>query len=63
VVWEEEDAGRGEKVLLALPNFSYLLVVDRRGQYVLPWTACPVEQSHAHRKLLARSRRAMTPKS
>lgn len=63
VVWEEEDPRRGDKVLLALPDFSYLVVVDDRGDYVLPWTAYPVDRDHARRKLADRCRSALSAKS
>lgn len=53
-VWEERDPKRGAKILLALPDFSYLVVVDDRGDYVLPWTAYPVEREHSRRKLAKR---------
>jgi hypothetical protein len=53
-VWEERDPKRGRKVLIALPDFSYLVVLDDRGEYVLPWTAYPVERDHSRRKLAKR---------
>jgi len=37
--------------LLALVDFSYLVVVVDRGSYVLPWTAYYVEQEHSRTKL------------
>lgn len=55
--WEESDR-RGRKVLLTLPDFSYLVVVDIRRGYVLPWTAYPIERSHQRRKLQTRYLRA-----
>jgi hypothetical protein len=58
VTWEERDPKRGSKILLALPDFSYLVVVDDRGDYVLPWTAYAVEQGHSRRKLEKRYRQA-----
>jgi hypothetical protein len=61
--WEEEDPKRGAKVLIALPDFSYLVVLDVRGDFVLPWTAYPVEQDHTRRKLQQRCSAATSQKS
>lgn len=54
--WKEHDPKRGTKILLALPDFSYLVVLDDRRDYVLPWTAHPVEREHSRRKLENRYR-------
>lgn len=62
LVWAERDPRRGTKVLLALPDFSYLVVVDDRGDYVLPWTAYPVEREHSRRKLAKRYLEAQAQK-
>ena len=37
--------------LLAVEDFSYLLVLDDRGEFLLPWTAYCVDQEHRRRKL------------
>lgn len=37
--------------LLALEDFSYLLVLADRGKFLLPWTAYPVDQAHSRKKL------------
>lgn len=37
--------------LIALNDFSYLVVIAERSTYVLPWTAYPVEQTHRKLKL------------
>ena len=63
LVWDEEDPRRGPKVLLALPDFSYLVVVDDRGDFVLLWTAYPVEREHQRKKLAKRYHDAQTQKS
>lgn len=39
------------RILLALDDFSYLVVLADRGHYVLPWTAYCVERDHQRRKL------------
>jgi hypothetical protein len=54
VLWEEADPRRGPKVLVALADFSYLVVVDDRGDYVLLWTAYPTSHEHERRKLRRR---------
>lgn len=61
--WEEIDPKRGKKVLLALSDFSYLVVVDDRGDYVLLWTAYPVERGHRQRKLRQRYNASIAGKS
>jgi len=48
--WTNTRKGR-LRILLALPDFSYLVVLADRGDYVLPWTAYPVTQLHRQRKL------------
>jgi hypothetical protein len=50
LVWENRR--RDEvRVLIALPDFSYVVVLADRGEYILLWTAYPVEQPHRRRKL------------
>ncbi len=46
----ENQRGSEWHYLLALPDFSYLMVVADRGDYVLPWTQYAVEFSHRQRK-------------
>ncbi len=43
--------GSDERILIALPDFSYLVVLADRGDFVLLWTAYPVEHDHQKRKL------------
>lgn len=44
-VWEQQ--GRREpRVAIALPDFSYLVIVTERSDYVLPWTAFYVQYAH-----------------
>lgn len=54
VLWWKERRGSKDRYLLALNDFSYVVVVDDRGDYVLPWTAYYVEQPHRQRKLQKR---------
>lgn len=51
ILWWKEKRGASERYILALPDFSYVVVVDDRGEYVLPWTAYCVEYDHQRRKL------------
>lgn len=50
IVWWKEGRGNEERYLLAPEDFSYLVVVADRGDYVLPWTAFCVEYSHQREK-------------
>jgi len=40
-----------ERILIALWDFSYLVVLADRAEYVLLWTAYPVDFEHSRRKL------------
>lgn len=45
-VWSKDQStpkGRDVRVLIALEDFSYLVVLSDRGDFVLPWTAYPVD--------------------
>lgn len=43
--------GREERYVLSLTDFSYVVIIADRGEYVLPWTAYCVEQRHRREKL------------
>lgn len=49
-VWANE-RGRSKRWLIALQDFRYLVVLDDRGTFLLPWTAYPVEFTHSRNKL------------
>lgn len=49
-VWREPN-GSGHRVLIWFAAAEYLVVLDERKDYVLPWTAYPVEREHQQRKL------------
>ena len=55
LVWTNErrrsSHAKSLRWLIALANFSYVVVVDDRGDYVLPWTAYTVVEHHRRRKL------------
>ncbi|MFZ0828840.1 MAG: hypothetical protein WAO02_15595 [Verrucomicrobiia bacterium] len=50
IVWWKNERRQEERYLLALPDFSYLMVVADRGDYVLPWTQYHVEHPHQRQK-------------
>ncbi len=49
-VWQTK-RGRAKRIVIALVDFSYVVVLDDRGEYVLPWTAYCVEREHRRVKL------------
>jgi hypothetical protein len=51
LVWWKNQRGTNESYVLALADFSYVVVVADRGDYVLPWTAYCVEKPHRQQKL------------
>ncbi len=51
VVWWRNRRGRESRVIIALPDFSYVVVLAERDTYVLLWTAYHVEREHRRRKL------------
>jgi hypothetical protein len=48
--WKNTRKGE-ERYVLALADFSYVVVIADRRSYVLPWTAYCVEEEHRRRKL------------
>jgi hypothetical protein len=50
LAWAQQ-RGSDQRIVLALPDFSYVVVLADRGEYVLLWTAFPVEREHRRRKL------------
>ncbi len=54
LMWRNRRAtksGQKHRILVALPDFSYVVVLDDRGEYVLLWTAYCVERAHQREKL------------
>jgi hypothetical protein len=43
--------GKEERIVIALEDFSYVVVLADRGDYILLWTAYCVEREHTRRKL------------
>lgn len=50
ILWWKEKRGSEERFILAIEDFSYVMVVADRGNYVLPWTAYHVGYEHQKRK-------------
>lgn len=55
IVWWKTERqsfrGKVKRYVLALPDFSYVVIIDDREDYVLPWTQFPVEYSTQREKL------------
>lgn len=51
VYWWKTRRRNETRYLLALPDFSHVIVIADRGDYTLPWTHYPVLQEHRKRKL------------
>lgn len=49
-VWAEKNGG-DRRILLWNEAVSYLVVLNKRKDYILPWTAYSVEYDHQKRKL------------
>lgn len=47
--WEQRRRGE-RRIVLALPDFSYVVVLADRGSYVLLWTAFNVDRAHQRRR-------------
>jgi len=50
IVWWRNQRRNEWRYILALPDFSYLVVVADRGDYVLPWTQYAVDREHQREK-------------
>jgi hypothetical protein len=51
IVWWKSERRGESRYLLAPPDFTYLVVVADRGEYVLPWTHFVIDQPHRQNKL------------
>lgn len=51
ILWWKNKRGSENRILLSLPDFSYLVVMADRGSYIMPRTAYPVEYPSQRRKL------------
>jgi len=45
--------GRNDRIVISVNDFSYVVILDDRDDYVLLWTAYTVEADHRRRKLEA----------
>jgi len=50
IIWWKETRRNEKRYLLAPEDFSYIVVVADRGEYVLPWTAFCIERAHERGK-------------
>lgn len=50
IVWWRNERQGAERILLALPDFSYLMILADRGDYILPWTQYLVEYANRREK-------------
>jgi hypothetical protein len=46
IKWWKNKRGKADRIIIALEDFSYVVVLEDRGEYVLPWTAYCVEKPH-----------------
>lgn len=53
IVWWRSERSREWRYVIALRDFSYVVVLADRGDYVLPWTAYTVERETRRQKLRA----------
>ncbi|HVB24345.1 MAG TPA: hypothetical protein VNG51_20575 [Ktedonobacteraceae bacterium] len=51
VKWWKNKRGTEERILIALEDFSYLVVLADRGEYIMLWTAYCVKTGHYREKL------------
>ncbi|WP_353780064.1 hypothetical protein [Winogradskyella sp. 3972H.M.0a.05] len=54
LVWRKPH-GSKHRILIYHPSERFLVVLDDRGDYILPWTAYCVKYNNRHRKLIAES--------
>jgi len=50
IAWWVEQRGGEKRIHIATEGFSYLVVVADRGNYVLLWTAFPIDRDHQRRR-------------
>ena len=52
LMWRKEIKGKN-RILIFHENESYLIVLEDRGEYILPWTAYIIKENSRKRRLLA----------
>ncbi len=58
LIWSER-INKENRIHLALPDFSYVVVLADRRQYVLLWTAFFIERHHRREKMKKRYEKAL----
>jgi hypothetical protein len=51
VEFKSVKSGNKRRICITLHDFSYLVVLDDREEFILPWTAYPIEKEHQRQKL------------
>jgi hypothetical protein len=51
IKWWRNKRGLSNRIVLSLDDFSYVVIVDERDDFVLPWTHYLVKQKHRRAKL------------
>ena len=51
IIWWKNTRGNSVRIVLALRDFSYVVIIEDRTDFVLPWTAYFVEWTHQRQKL------------
>jgi len=59
-VWEKKQNGK-VRILIFHPGEGYLIVLEKRIDYILFWTAYYVEHSHSRRRLIAEYKASLKP--
>jgi hypothetical protein len=49
-IWENTRKG-GRRIVIAFPDYSYVVILAVRSGYMLPWTAYPANRRHTREKL------------
>ena len=59
LAWRENRGRKGTQILLWCEQAAYLVVLEDRGDYILPWTAYYVEHEHQRKKYRKRYEEAL----
>ncbi len=55
-IWAEP-SGSNQRIFIWFEEESYLVILEDRGKYILPWTAYYVEKEHRRKKYIKRWKR------
>jgi hypothetical protein len=50
IIYWKTERGASTRIVLSVPDFSYVVVLDERADFVLLWTAFYVDREHRRRK-------------